>query len=513
MAKRDKNNQNQEKESVSSEIIKKFKQNPGIYIGSVVILILVTVTFIGGDFISGGGLSGGGADFVFGYYEKTPINLVSGNFFANNYNYLAELYRQSGIDVNNFYYAPMIWRQAYNGAVMHTAVLQIMKRSNYTVSDNIVDREVARLPRFQENGRFSRDLYRQMPESTRLSIWRELQEDLIKRMYASDYSSILMSSGEAGFIAGLSSPLRNFEIISFNIMEYPEEEYKSYAQANANQFRSIHLSIITVSSSENEVKKVYESVKNGISTFEDAARNFSQDQFSHLGGDMSGKFFIELSSEIPNISDRDGIFSLRRGELSGIIRTDFGWSFFRAENDAVQADLEDEAIMERVRSYVRSFQRGRMEDWTIEKANNFITDARESGFEAAGEAWNLERGSFGPLPLNFGSIELFPSLESYSISGLSAQSTGSLARNENFWRLAFTTPIGSPSSPLVQGDNVFVFIPVEEINAGEESIEDTLAAFKSSWFNNNIDMLRQQYFLHSDKFDDKFEDAYIRYLM
>ena len=58
MAKKEKNVPT-EKDSSSSEIIRKFKASPGLYIGSVVILILVVVTFLGGDLLSGGGFMGG----------------------------------------------------------------------------------------------------------------------------------------------------------------------------------------------------------------------------------------------------------------------------------------------------------------------------------------------------------------------------------------------------------------------------------------------------------------------
>ena len=85
MVKKDKNASGPEKEPFSSEIAKKFRQSPALYIGSVVILVLVIVTFLGGDLLSGGRFGSAGDNWVFGYYDKIPITLVPGNNFAQSY--------------------------------------------------------------------------------------------------------------------------------------------------------------------------------------------------------------------------------------------------------------------------------------------------------------------------------------------------------------------------------------------------------------------------------------------
>jgi len=510
MAKKDKKDEIQEKESGIAEIVKKFKQNPGIYIGSVVILILVSVTFIGGDFISGGGLSGRGGDYVFGYYDKVPIELVPGNYFTLAYDEIAANFQSQGYNPSDYMIAPTVWRYAFFRTVEHTAVMQIMKRSNYSVPQNIVDRYVTKLPEFQENGRFSPELYRRVPEARKLTIWRQMQENLTKIMFYSDYSSLLTSSGEADFIAKLSAPSRSFNMVSFLINDYPNEEYLSFAQENSKLFNSIRLSRITVRSGEREAKKILDSIKNGTTTFEDAARNHSQDMYADMGGDMGNRFYYELDREIQDTSVRDSIFGLRRDDYSGIIETDDGWSFYRVENASLKADFNDDATMDRVRTYMRFYQRGRMEDWAIAKANVFISDVNESGFENAAQARELEISSFGPLPINYGSLTLFTSLESFPIYGLSSQELTTLARNENFWKTAFSAPLNTPSKPFVYGSFVFVFLPTDEIEADESSLEYVSSGFNSLLYNYS-DMLIQMYFINSERMEDMFEDSYVKY--
>jgi len=513
MAKKDKKDLIKDDEHGSSQVSRKFKQNPALYVGSVFILILITVTFVGGDFFSRK-IGGGGADLTFGYYDKEPITWIPGNIFAQNQEQAVNYYQSQGMDMGNFNVAAQIWRQAFEATVVHTAILRMMKRSNYSVPDRTVNRQVAQLPQFQENGRFSKALYQQMPESARLALWREVQGELIKMNFFNDYfHGLLMPSAEAQFIGNMSSIMRTFEMVALPVDSYPEDEYLSYARENPNLFRTIHLSKITVNSSEREAKKILDSIKAGVTTFEDAARAQSQDGFADKGGDMGSRYAFEIESEIPNSQDRDNIFSLSRGEISNVIRVDNSWTFYRVEDVLKPADFEDYSTMGRVRSYVRNFERGRMEDWAVNQTNKFIADVKSSGFDNAVLWHNLTKNVFGPLPLNFGGVDLFTSLESFEITGISAQDIKDLSNNENFWKIAFTTELNTPSEPLVQGGSVIVLLPIEQINAEESTSLDIASMYSSYWENYISQQSIQYYFLNNSRMDDRFWDTYFRYFM
>ena len=513
MAKNKDKNVSQEKESASEAIFKKFKQNTGIYIGSVAILILVVVTFLGGDFISGGGFGAKAEELTFGYYDKTAVSYVPGNFLAENYSNVSRYYQSQGADLNDFWTSAQIWRFSFEGALTHTAVMEIMKRSGYSVPDRIVDREVAKLPQFQDNGRFSPVLYRQTSEANRLSIWRRQQDELIKRMYLYDLSDLFYPKGEAAFIANMAAHLRVYQVVSLNVDDFPESEYSSYARNNSELFNSIHMSKISVSSSEREARRVLASVRDGTVTFEDAARNQSTDYYSASGGDMGNRYFYELEREITSPADRGVIYSLRAGEISDVVVTPDGWSFFRIESALKPADFDDEAVMERARLYIGSYERGRMEDWAIARADEFSADVRASGFEAAAEEWGLQWDSFGPIAVNFGNVDLFTSLESFSVSNITSQDFTSLSRNEDFWKTILRTPVNTPSSPLVQGGSVLVFIPTEETEADTAFIESLETMYSTWWREYVSDQLIQQYFINSEKTNDMFWETFFRYFL
>jgi hypothetical protein len=65
----------------------------------------------------------------------------------------------------------------------------------------------------------------------------------------------------------------------------------------------------------------------------------------------------------------------------------------------------------------------------------------------------------------------------------------------------------------VQGSNVLVLFPVEEIEA-EASRQETVASnYSAYWLAYMIGQSVYQFFLNNPKMDDKFMDVYFRYFV
>jgi hypothetical protein len=500
-----------DKDAASSELARKFKSNPALFIGTVVVLVLIIVSFVLVPAIVPESTRGFG-DLTFGYYDKVPVSFVQGNAFAQYYEEISNQYRN--VDADPGQVQMQIWMQAFEAAALHTAILQEVKKSNYSVPEKIVNSEIAKQPEFQDNGRFSSALYRQRSDSERLSLWRQMQERLASAMYFDDFLGILTPSGEANFIGKMSSGMRSFKMVSFMVDDYPSSEYSAFAEENADLFRTIHLSRITVNSSEKEAKKILASIKSGTFTFEEAAMAQSQDGFADRGGDMGIRYAFDIEREIASSAAREKIFSLERGELSDVISLNAGWAFFRVEDELRQADFRDAAVMERVRSYIRNYQRGLMEDWAIAQARDFIADAKALGFDYAADLRNKEKHEFGPLPINYGNEDIFSaSLEYFSIPEFSRQELLEMSRNLNFWKVAFSTPIDTPCEPLVQGNKVLVLLPVEQVDLEEDRIEGIASYYSYSWLRSAMLQSLQPYFMNSSKMDNRFWDAYYRNIL
>jgi hypothetical protein len=252
--------------------------------------------------------------------------------------------------------------------------------------------------------------------------------------------------------------------------------------------------------------------------FEDAARSYSQDSYADRGGDLGLKMVFEFNSE--GDERRDMLASLDGGEFSSIIKTDAGWVFYRAETAAYAADTGDSANLQKIRTYMMDYERGRIEDWSISEADDFIDLAKANDFESALLLQGLDKQSFGPLPINYGSrrqipgyggyqeidgVDLFRTLASFSISEL-----GGAGNSDIFWRNAFQTPPGTPSAPFVIGNAVLVLYPVEEIPADENTVDGVKGIYDGYWLSYNTELFLRPWFLSGTKLQDRFMETFLK---
>jgi hypothetical protein len=499
-------------DSAQAEIVRRFKTNPFIFIGTIVILIIVVVAFVlVPAFVpEAGGFS---VDLNFGTYNKIPINYVPGNYFAQMRETIAR-YQQASADANNYVINDyQTWREAFNQTVVHIGILDEMKAAGYEVPPVVVDREVASLPQFQENGRFSRALYQEVSNTDRLALWRQVREGIAENQYRNDITSLRSSSQEAPFIKNMASTVRQFDVVMFPLAGYPDEEIIAFMNANADRFQHTHFSKITFTSNEREAGQVRTSIINGTTTFEDAAKSHSTDGYAERGGDMGVKMVYELSTDIPT-ENQPALLGLERGAISELVHVGTNWVFFRAEDTLYPADTGDSATIGKVRSYLMSNERGPIEDYFLAQAQ-VVVDAvnDESPFDEVIIQRGLEKKSFGPLPINYGSVDLFTPLTSFAVPELSEAVT-----NENFWKTAFIdTAVGTPSKPIVVGNsesaNVVILYPVEEKTEDDTIIGYIETAYSGYWLSYTTESNIRLYFLTNKKLDDQFWKTYLQYFM
>ena len=500
MASRDKKLTEKREDSSKSEIMHRLKTHPFLFVGTVLILVIVIVAFVLVPAIVPN--SQRGKELIFGYYNKIPIKYVPGNYF---YQVQSSLIQQQNLSQDDPAYISklgQIWREAFTETAVHIGILDEMKQAGFTAPPDVVDREVAALPFLQENGRFSSAKYRAMDNNSRLNLWRQVQDNVSVERYRADLTNLKISAKETAFIGSMASPRRSFDLAAFPISSYPDSEIVSYAAANPDLFRITRLSRITVNSSEREARQILESVKNGVSTFEETAKTNSQDMYADRGGDMGVMMAYELKYEISDEAEREHVINLARGELSDVIKVFSGWAFFRAEEPSHPADLNDTAQIGKIRNYIMENSRGLAEDWLISQAEQFTAHAEASSFDDAVLAENITKRSFGPIPVNYGNTAMFPSLTSAGVPELANAAT-----NEFFWKLAFSTPINSISKPLVAGDNVIVLLPLEESYA-EESDTGFIEMYYPYWVHEIAEYSNRNKFMASDKLNDHFAEVF-----
>ena len=500
MASREKKHPEVRDDSSKSEILQRLKAHPFLSIGSVLVLVIVIVAFVFVPAIVPNAQRGG--DLTFGHYNKVPIKYVLNNYF---YQVLQNINQSQQLASDDPYYLfrmGQIWRRAFEETVIHLGILDEMRQAGYIVPTDVVDREVASLPYFQENGRFSPAKFRAMDKNSYLRLWRQVQDSVAVQCFVSDLVGLRTASKEASFVSSMASPRRSFDMAVFPISSYPDSEVISYAAANPDLFRITRLSVITVGSSEREARQILDSVKNGTATFEEAATTNSQDIYAEKGGDMGIRMAWELIPEIGNAEAQELVISLPRGNLSDLVKVPSGWAFFRAEEAVRPADANDPTQVEKIRNYIMGNLRGRAEDWLTAEAEKFIAQAKEEGFDEAIAAGDVAKRNFGPIPVNYGNSVLFPSLSYAGVPELTNAGT-----NQFFWNAAFSVPLNSLSDPLVIGDNVVVLQPLEETTADEDEL-GIIESYYPSWMNEGLEYAYRSYFLNNEKLDDRFDEIF-----
>jgi hypothetical protein len=376
-----------------------------------------------------------------------------------------------------------------------------MQQAGFIVPEDVINREMAELPRFQENGRFSLARYREMDNNTRMTLWRQVQETYIVDHYLADLANIQTPSREVSFVSSMASPQRTFDLVAFPLDAFPHSEIVSFAETNPDLFRMVRFSSITVGS-EREARQILSSIRNGTVSFEEAAHNHSMDWAAERGGDMGSFLSFELTWLVENEEARQSILNLATGELTNVFSLPRGWAFYRINEAAVQTDVNDPALQVRIQNYFTQNMRGRIEDWAISEAERFSALARQIGFDAAIAAEAMTKATFGPIPLNFGNSVLFTSISTAGVPELEA------AGNDIFfWRTAFTTPVNTLSRPIVVRDNVILLLPLDETPMYESDIE-FIESFYPFWIRNSSEDAYRAYFLNSERLDDRFNEAF-----
>jgi len=491
-----------------SELARRFKANPLMVIGTFFVLVLVVVTFVGigpaGCIIDG--VRGGHP--TFGFYDGAPVTLAPGTHFFHDEQRDMQLRQMQAFLPGDGQPVPdwlrnwerNTWRESFETALFHTAILRTMQRAGFAPPDSVVSRYMARHPIFMdENGLFSEAQYRRLDDQGRNTLWRQTQDAVVVSRFIADVEGLVTPSAESEFVGRMASTQRSFDMAVFPVDAFPDYEIEIYALENPDLFRSAHLSIITIDGNEREARRIRASVADGEMTFEEAVSRYSADMFSIWGGDMGPTMAHALRLHVPDSAVLEAALSLAAGELGDVMNTADGWVFFRAEADAAEMDLSDPAVMEGVRDYMRSFARGRMEDWAIAQAEKFGEQVNGYGFEAALELHpEVERRDFGPVPINFGNVGLFGTL-----TGV-AELMGS-ASSEHFWTVAFGTPLESPSIPVVQGGNVLVLFPTAETEAHYTGNAQVAFNYANFWL--SMTELLPRHFLDSPRFRDRFEET------
>lgn len=484
---------------------KRRTSQPFLYAFSVVILIVIVVTFVGGPVMS---RSGGGSRFIFGYYKGIPIEFFPDNYFSQRKDAIADQLRESGGQEDLAVQAYQVWRTAFDQTILHTAILSAAEESDLWISEDRVNEALITAGPYSRDGKFSEERYNATPNAQKLTYKKLYREQLTHEQYIEDtFRGLHESPLEKQFLADMVQQQRRFSLVSFPFSTYPEEQIDTYAEQNKERFRRIKLSRILIKSSEREAKEIRTKLIDRTGSFEELARAHSKDVYAEKGGDMGWRYYYDLEADYEDKEAVEAIFQLEETAISQVLESRFGWTIFRCDTPALEPDFAVEETRQVVTDYVMRYEKGIVEDYTLSQAESFRERVDDVGFLGATLEGNYSVGLTDYFPVNYQSYYFLAPVR----SPIEQINLSSAAYSEEFFIQAFSLTPGQVSTPILLDDQVIV-LRLDDIRQAPEREMELLDDYATYYAQQSTEQDLQNALLNEDFIQDDFDAAFYQYV-
>jgi hypothetical protein len=392
------------------------------------------------------------------------------------------------------------------------ALIDTVEESGFKVTEKGLDEAMVKNERFFVDGAFSLEKYNSTPLSTRLSLRKTARDDLFVRRYYEDLYTTAPSTAEVEFVASMAKPKRTISYAAIPMADFPKDQVKAWAQNNADLFRTLGVSRITITSSEADAKKILQQVKDNKLSFEDAAKSHSQDAYADKGGDAGTVFYYTFAQDFSDSTGAEKIANLSKGELSEVYKIGAGaWAFFKINAPLAPADLDKGATLDEALAYIQEKEKGTLESWAIAKANELISSTDPEVFKRNAAKAGYALKNAGPFIINLGNPSFYAYNQQMPLLQLpyptGSQELISAESDEAFMTELFSLEKGKISKPLVVDDTVVVFSIVDDTPTSDE--DTAFVKFGYPYFHQeSVDSQTRNTFLKSKKFKDEFSATF-----
>jgi peptidyl-prolyl cis-trans isomerase D len=478
-------------------------KNPVVYGLSIGFLVLSIAAFVWVPAARRGGM---GARIVFGTYGDQVIDYKQGNYLSRLANQINQQNKDATTSQDDLYAkAHSVWRQAFEQTALRMAILGQAKSAGYVVSQDRLDKEMAKLPAFEENGKFSLALFRAMSQAERAQMMDSLREDLTIQDYQDDVQNLLSSPGEAEFVKKMNGPERTFSFVSFPFSAFPDSEVKAFGAENKDLFRSIKVSYLKTAGAKADLEKLRATVVAGKDSLE---KLLAKEGGAYSGVENVMRAAWEMKDYFTDEKDAKAVMALKQGEYSPVLKSRFGeFIFYYCAEPAADPDFSNQDTVSKAWSYMKARERGKIETFFTKRGEAFAA-AAAGGFDKACKDFAVKANKLGPFPVNFGGMPLLKTIPVENFSEISLAGS-----DQAFLEAAFgLKKKGDLSKPQVMADSVVVQRFDEEAPA-DESTGSVIDYYYGYYVQQYADGQVKDVFLKSKRFKDTFEDAFNRYIM
>lgn len=470
---------------------KNSKKNVGALIGSIVILVIVVISFILAPAL--GDLANATlSDIEMGSYgdEKITYSFVKDTPFKREIATLSSTSTDSS--------DPRLLMRAYNRAVTKAAAVDEFNSHGYKIPGKQLDEAVINSGYYNVDGVFSAEIFKSTPEARKLEIREAIAREL--KLESWMFHTLFQqkrSEKSLDFVTNMGKSKRNFKYVTYSYSDYPLNLIEEYGTVNSNNFKELSLSRITLND-EKLADEIIKQIENKEKTFAELAKEHSLDNFKDNGGVISSKTYAHELETIFGITDNSELLSKKPGDKPVKTELDGQYILLAVNKEISDPILSDLSVIENIRSYMLANERGMIEDHFLNKLKN-ITDLSEA---------NKEIKETGEFALNFGGEQIIPS----AINRVSTDFIFNNAiANENFYESLFKLKEKEISTPIVLGDTVSVFELISETETELENQEYLSANIGRSLLNYKTSV-EEKRFLKSPKYIDNFTNGYMEIL-
>ncbi|MFC1238169.1 peptidyl-prolyl cis-trans isomerase [Treponema vincentii] len=457
-------------------------------IGSIIILVFSVITFV---FIpAAGGQAGSNAKTMLGKWKNKRLDYTADGLFLREYRQLrssAEMrgYLRSDNKAQQEFMERQIMRTAFNASMIQLAAQEEALNAGFYLPNKNINRALISFYT-DSTGAYSEKLYNETSEQQRLAYRRQVIDYLTAQRYIEDnfgtYDNIFglkTSSAETAFVQKMAEKERIFNYVVFEESQFPQEKIREYGEEHADLFAEHNLLMLTFTSQE-DANKTAQALEKGEITFEDAVITNSTKVGTDSNGKLLSPYRTTVNRTFPESKDLDTVLKLGVDEVSPVVKTSYGYAIVKCTAPVTAADFTLTETQNRVFSYMKSNERGIIEDYLEQKAKTFAEAAKIGGFAHEASVNDLVVQTSNPITLNYGNAAILPQISAQSDSFFAAG-----IRNENFYKKAFALKTAEISEPILLGSNVLV-LQLEEEKTGSEETQNDIATsyrqFASIWY-------------------------------
>ena len=355
--------------------------SPVLYWGTVVTLVLIVITFVIGPV------------FGSGYAKSISLGKAAGKtiYFDENFGYAWESYERNlaaayGVDLQNApdYMRSQLRVSAFQGAFFMTAyenfIESILDKSGIVATSQKAEHLIARSILAQADPvaqKESLKAYKELSDKQRQTQIDGVKKEYLSMTFREDLALIPeIRDFETSFLNEKAFPQkRALRYLQIDEESLPDSYFIEYASQSdkINLFTQLSFRKILVST-ETEMEFLLDEIKKDPEGFSRLAEDSTIDTD---GGKETTPYFYELLNQFGTENETEflKLAALKTGELSEVIKTEYGYLLFQITKESVPADLENDEIVTEIRDYIAYND--------SDAAAAFVTDLTSAAADAA----------------------------------------------------------------------------------------------------------------------------------